>query len=97
MLGRHFTQGTQAFRKVIGAHTYRRLTKDVLHFLYSLRALLRQYPHGCASITLSPHLLLDNGVGSAFLQKVGWLADACLSLAAFSCENSALGIEAMLN
>ncbi|KAF5337431.1 hypothetical protein D9611_003354 [Ephemerocybe angulata] len=59
---------------------------NVLQFLHSLRGLLRKYPHGCASITLAPHLSSDNWSGSGWLQKVGWVTDASLTLAAFSAD-----------
>lgn len=60
--------------------------QNVLHFFHSLRALLRKYPHGCASITLSPQLSSDTWGGSGWLQKVGWLTDAAIKMIAFSGE-----------
>lgn len=58
--------------------------RELLFFLHSLKSLLRKYPHGCASVGLSPHLSADNWGGAGWLQKLGWISDAALSLSAFS-------------
>ncbi|KAF8167916.1 Elongator complex protein 4 [Crassisporium funariophilum] len=59
-------------------------TQSILHFLHSLRSTLRRHPHGCASITLPPHLSSDTWGGPGWIQKLGWASDAALTLAAFS-------------
>ncbi|TFK30625.1 PAXNEB-domain-containing protein, partial [Coprinopsis marcescibilis] len=61
-------------------------SQDTLYFLNRIRVLLRKYPHACASITLTPHLSTDQWGGPGWLQKIGWLTDAALSMAAFSAD-----------
>ncbi|KAN0128381.1 PAXNEB domain containing protein [Lactarius tabidus] len=58
--------------------------KDVLYFAYSLRTLLRQYPHACASVCLPPYLSGDGWGGRGWLNKLSWLFDASITLAGFS-------------
>jgi len=62
--------------------------QDILHFLHSLRALLRQQPHTCASVSLPPHLSTDTLVGEGWTQKLGWLSDAAITLSAFTANPS---------
>ncbi|EGN94391.1 hypothetical protein SERLA73DRAFT_171391 [Serpula lacrymans var. lacrymans S7.3] len=45
--------------------------QDILLFLYRLRALLRQHPTTCASLSLAPHLCTDEWGGTGWIQKVG--------------------------
>lgn len=54
-----------------------------MHFLYSLRRLLRQYPHACASVSLAPHICTDRWGGYGWAQKIGWLTDGAISLTGF--------------
>ncbi|KAH9175397.1 PAXNEB protein-domain-containing protein [Lactarius sanguifluus] len=58
--------------------------KDVLYFAYSLRTLLRRYPHACASVSLPPNMSGDNWGGRGWLNKLSWLFDASVTLAGFS-------------
>ena len=60
------------------------LGKDVLQFVYSLRTLLRRYPHACASVGLPPYMSDDRWGGSGWLNKLSWLFDASVTLAGFS-------------
>ena len=59
-----------------------RLTQmqDILRFLYLLRAELRRFGNACASLSMPSHLCTGDG----WVQKLGWLSDACVTLAAFS-------------
>ncbi|KAG6900153.1 hypothetical protein C0993_002082 [Termitomyces sp. T159_Od127] len=62
--------------------------EDVLYFLHSLRAVLREHPTACASIHLAPHLATEAWGGRGWLQKLGWVTDAAFTLAAFSADPS---------
>ncbi|KAH0590507.1 hypothetical protein H2248_000654 [Termitomyces sp. 'cryptogamus'] len=62
--------------------------EEILYFLHSLRAILRQHPTVCASISLAPHLTTEAWGGRGWLQKLGWVTDAALTLAAFSADPS---------
>ncbi|KAG6897338.1 hypothetical protein C0992_002396 [Termitomyces sp. T32_za158] len=62
--------------------------EDVLYFLHTLRAILREHPTACASISLAPHLATEAWGGRGWLQKLGWVTDAALTLAAFSADPS---------
>ncbi|KIM67133.1 hypothetical protein SCLCIDRAFT_109196 [Scleroderma citrinum Foug A] len=55
----------------------------ILWFLHSLRRLLRQHPHVCASVSLAPHVCTDRWGGYGWEEKVGWLADAAISMTGF--------------
>jgi len=57
--------------------------EDILRFLYALRRLLRRYPHACACVSLAPHLCTSLWAGSGWVQKVGWLTDATISMSGF--------------
>ncbi|KAF8078423.1 PAXNEB-domain-containing protein [Lyophyllum atratum] len=59
--------------------------QDVLYFLHSLRAILRQH-RVCASLSLAPHLSTESWGGSGWLQRLGWVTDAALTLSAFSAD-----------
>lgn len=52
--------------------------------MHSLRARLREFGHGCAAISLPPHLSAKNWGGEGWLEKIGWMSSGLLSLAAFS-------------
>ncbi|KAH0838463.1 PAXNEB-domain-containing protein [Lanmaoa asiatica] len=56
---------------------------DILRFLYVLRRLLRRYPHACASVSLAPHICTDLWAGSGWVQKLGWVSDAAISMSGF--------------
>jgi hypothetical protein len=58
-------------------------TQDILRFLYALRRLLRRYPHACACVSLAPHLCTSLWAGSGWVQKVGWVTDATISMSGF--------------
>ncbi|KAF8640831.1 hypothetical protein AX17_000480 [Amanita inopinata Kibby_2008] len=62
--------------------------QDVLHFLQSLRSLLRRYPHACASLSLASHVSTEQWGGSGWVHKLGWLSDAAITVAAFSSNPS---------
>ncbi|KAI0330534.1 PAXNEB-domain-containing protein [Cubamyces sp. BRFM 1775] len=62
--------------------------QDICYFLHSLRALLRRYPRACASICLPPHLCQEAFGGLGWVQKLGWLTDASVTLAAFGSNPS---------
>ncbi|KAI6044999.1 PAXNEB-domain-containing protein [Pisolithus marmoratus] len=61
---------------------------DVLYFLHSLRRLLRRYPHACASISLAPHICSEAWGGHGWIDKVGWLTDAAISMNGFGADPS---------
>ena len=65
-------------------------TKDVLHFVYSLRTILRRYSHGCASVGLPPYMSVDSWGGAGWLNKLSWLFDASVTLVGFSGERKGL-------
>jgi elongator complex protein 4 len=68
-------------------HTY---AKDVLHFVYSLRTVLRRYSHGCISVGLPPYMSADGWGGTGWLNKLSWFFDASVTLAGFSGERKRL-------
>ncbi|KAI9058837.1 PAXNEB-domain-containing protein [Trametes sanguinea] len=61
---------------------------EICYFLHSLRALLRRHPRACASVCLPPHLCQESFGGPGWVQKLGWLTDASITLAAFSSNPS---------
>ena len=63
---------------------YARARQDILRFLHSLRALLRRHPSACAAIALPPDISADGWGGPGWVQKLGWLSDASIALAAFT-------------
>ncbi|KAI8980665.1 PAXNEB-domain-containing protein [Trametes punicea] len=64
------------------------IPQDICYFLHSLRALLRRYPSACASICMPPHLCQEAFGGPGWVQKLGWLTDASITLAAFGSNPS---------
>ncbi|KAI0673486.1 PAXNEB-domain-containing protein [Trametes maxima] len=62
--------------------------QDICHFLHTLRALLRRHPRVCAAICMPPHLCQEAFGGPGWVQKLGWLTDASVTLAAFSSDPS---------
>lgn len=57
--------------------------QDFLRFLYALRRLLRRYPHACACVSLAPYFCTDLWAGSGWVQKIGWVTDATVSMSGF--------------
>lgn len=49
-----------------------------------MRALLRAHPRACASIALVPHLSVPGFGGPGWLNKLTFLSDGALTLAAFT-------------
>ncbi|RDB29106.1 Elongator complex protein 4 [Hypsizygus marmoreus] len=77
----------------LGSPQWGELTRqDILYFLHSLKYILRQHPHACASVSLAPHISTDSWGGTGWLQKLGWVTDATLSLIAFSANPSLTSI-----
>jgi hypothetical protein len=68
-------------------HTH---TKDVLHFVYSLRAILRRCSHVCASVGLPPYMSADSWGGAGWLNKLSWFFDASMTLSGFSGERKGI-------
>ncbi|KAI0778532.1 PAXNEB-domain-containing protein [Trametes elegans] len=62
--------------------------QDISFFLHSLRALLRRNPRACASVCMPPNLCQEGYGGPGWVQKLGWLTDASITLAAFSSNPS---------
>ncbi|KAG1801409.1 PAXNEB-domain-containing protein [Suillus plorans] len=60
----------------------------VLTLLHSLRRLLHRHPNACASLSLAPHMCTDTWGGPGWVQKVGWLTDAAISMSAFGANPS---------
>ena len=58
-------------------------SQGILRFLYTMRRLLRQYPQACACVSLAPHLCTSLWTGSGWIQKVGWVTDATISMTGF--------------
>ncbi|KXN89848.1 Elongator complex protein 4 [Leucoagaricus sp. SymC.cos] len=67
-------------------------SQNLAYFLYSLRSTLRKHPVACASIGLPPHISKETWGGAGWRQRLGWLSDAAVSLAAFSADPSLSGI-----
>ncbi|KAH7883766.1 PAXNEB-domain-containing protein [Phlebopus sp. FC_14] len=65
---------------------------DILNFLHALRRLLRRYPQACACISLSGHTCTDAWGGPGWVQKVGWLTDASITLSGFGANPSLLAL-----
>ncbi|KAJ6509255.1 PAXNEB-domain-containing protein [Mycena vitilis] len=59
------------------------IAQDILRFLHGLRALLRRYPHACASVSLAAEWSSDAS-GTGWHQKLGWFADAAITMDAFT-------------
>ncbi|KAF8807583.1 PAXNEB-domain-containing protein [Phlegmacium glaucopus] len=59
-------------------------TQSILHFLHRLKSTLRKHRHACASISLAPYISTESWGGVGWAQKLGWVSDAALTLAAFS-------------
>lgn len=62
--------------------------QEILRFLYLLRSILRRNPHACASLGLVSHWSGDQSGGVGWVQKLGWISDAAISLSAFSSNPS---------
>ncbi|KAJ7462667.1 Elongator complex protein 4 [Mycena galericulata] len=61
--------------------------QDILRFLHGLRGLLRRHQYACASTSLAATLSGDAyGYGAGWHQRVGWVADGAMTLAAFSAD-----------
>ena len=58
--------------------------QDICLFIHLLRAELRRHPRACAAVSLSPHLCSESFGGPGWVQKLGWLSDGSITLAAFS-------------
>ncbi|KAF5368347.1 hypothetical protein D9758_002425 [Tetrapyrgos nigripes] len=71
-------------------------TKDILHFLFSLRSILRSHVHACASLSLPSHWSIESLVGPGWVQKLGWLSDAFVSLSAFTGTSKSLFLKLKL-
>ncbi|KAF7319905.1 hypothetical protein MKEN_00773900 [Mycena kentingensis (nom. inval.)] len=61
--------------------------QDILRFLHRLRALLRRYPHACASTNLVAEHSADV---DGWHQKLGWVSDGAITLSAFAGNKSIL-------
>ncbi|KAG1867859.1 PAXNEB-domain-containing protein [Suillus subalutaceus] len=70
------------------AQTHTLFEYTVLTLLHSLRRLLHRYPNACASLSLAPHMCTDMWGGPGWVQKVGWLTDAAISMSAFGANPS---------
>ena len=66
------------------------ISKEICYFLHTLRAVLRRYSNVCASVSLLPHMAAESWGGPGWIQKLGWLADACISLSAFTGKGACL-------
>ncbi|KAL4068230.1 Elongator complex protein 4 [Scleroderma yunnanense] len=64
----------------------------IMYFLHSLRRLLRQHPHVCASVSLAPHICADYWGGYGWDRKVGWLTDAAISMTGFGANPSLVAV-----
>jgi PAXNEB protein len=69
-------------------------SKDVLHFVYTLRTILRRCSHACASVGLPPYISADSWGGAGWLNKLSWFFDSSITLAGFSGEKK--GISSLL-
>ncbi|KAG9314531.1 PAXNEB-domain-containing protein [Chiua virens] len=68
----------------LGSPDWGRLSaSDSLRFLRGLHRLLRRYPHACACISFAPHFCTDHWAGTGWIQKIGWLTDATISMSGF--------------
>ncbi|OAX44807.1 PAXNEB-domain-containing protein [Rhizopogon vinicolor AM-OR11-026] len=64
----------------------------VLGMLHTIRRLLHRYPSACASLSLAPHICGDTWGGQGWVQKIGWLTDAAISMSAFSANPSLVSL-----
>ncbi|CDO76630.1 hypothetical protein BN946_scf184868.g44 [Trametes cinnabarina] len=62
--------------------------QDICYLFHSLRVLLRRYPRACASVCMPSHVCQEAFGGPGWVQKLGWLTDASITLAAFSSNPS---------
>ncbi|KAL0580284.1 Elongator subunit elp4 [Marasmius crinis-equi] len=62
--------------------------EGILSFLQRIRVILRRHAHVCVSISLPPYLSAENWGGRGWIQKIGWLSDAVITLAAFTSNPS---------
>jgi len=63
-------------------------TQEIMRFLHLLRSLLRHHPYACAAICLPPDISADGWGGPGWVQKLGWLSDAAITLASFIADLS---------
>lgn len=83
-LGGHGVSCRCSSTRLTPSLTFQYSPQDICYFLHSLRATLRRFPNVCASITLPAHICTESWGGPGWIQKLGWLSDACLSLSAFT-------------
>ncbi|KAA1468644.1 PAXNEB-domain-containing protein [Dentipellis sp. KUC8613] len=63
-------------------------TQDLLRFLHQLRSMLRRHPHACAAMALPAFMSSDGWGGPGWTEKLSWLVDASITLAAFTADPS---------
>ncbi|KAG7099409.1 hypothetical protein E1B28_001262 [Marasmius oreades] len=63
-------------------------SEDLLHFLRRTRMLVRRHTNACLSISLPPHLSVEDWSGRGWIEKIGWSTDALITLAAFTANPS---------
>jgi len=73
------------------------MDQSILHFLHALKSTLRKHRHACASISLAPYISTESWGGVGWTQKLGWVSDATLTLAAFSGRSKDNLTEAILS
>jgi len=63
-------------------------SQKIISFLLRLRSLLRSYPLACAVFSLPSHLCNSTLSDSSWMDTLGWVSDACISLDAASADPS---------
>ncbi|KDR85181.1 hypothetical protein GALMADRAFT_35292, partial [Galerina marginata CBS 339.88] len=58
--------------------------QGVMYFLHSLRATLRRHGHGCASVSLAPHISGEGWGGPGWMEKIGWASDGAMRVSSFA-------------
>ncbi|KZT75188.1 hypothetical protein DAEQUDRAFT_761132 [Daedalea quercina L-15889] len=64
------------------------LQQDICYLLLCMRNMLRRNPTACASVALPSQMCTDAWGGPGWVQKLGWLVDASITLAAFTADPS---------
>ncbi|KAK7463780.1 Elongator subunit elp4 [Stygiomarasmius scandens] len=63
-------------------------SRDLLYFLFLLRSILRRHANACASVSLPSNWSTEALGGLGWMQKLGWISDAFITLSAFTANPS---------
>ncbi|KAH8120391.1 PAXNEB-domain-containing protein, partial [Phellopilus nigrolimitatus] len=62
--------------------------EKIVHFLLRLRSILCGQPLSCVLITLPSHICADSWGADGWVNKLGWVTDACITLSSFIADPS---------